>query len=117
MEFEVSRGEVEKLLDCFLIGTQNVTLGARISNINELPLEWRDRMRAVESAGRAWIAWTTDNGPVVAWGDYHAQESVRLKAHVLFVEWYSSLHDYHAAWCHCYPSWPYEWIFRASARS
>src|SRR5258708_3807294 len=110
MDFDGSRAQVEELLKGFLIGTQNVALTAQILDIGELPVAWRERVGAAQALGRAWTAWSTERGPMVAWGKYDVEGSRRLRVRVLFlVEWYVPPCEYHSLWCHCSPRRPTEW--------
>jgi hypothetical protein len=111
MDFSGARAEVEKLLKCFLVGTQNVILASQILDIGELPAGCRERVRAAQALGRAWTAWSTERGAMAAWATYDTEGSRRLKAHVLFVEWCAPPCEYHAAWCRCSLNRPTEWIF------
>lgn len=111
MDFDGPSAEVEELLKCFLMGTHNVALAGQILDIGNLPVACRERVRAAQALGRAWSAWSTPRGPMVVWADYDAEGSKRLKAHLLFVEWYAPPCEYHSAWCHCYPNRRTEWIF------
>jgi hypothetical protein len=109
MEFDGERAHVEELLKCFLVGTQNVSLGDQILQIGDLPMAWRDRVLAAQSAGRAWTAWSTERGPMVAWGKYDVEGSMRLKVHAMYIEWYLPPNEHHALWCRGDPKRPTEW--------
>ena len=111
MDVEAARAQVEELLKCFLVGTQNVALTARILDIGDLPVACRERVRAAQVSGRAWTAWSTERGPMAAWGDYDVEGSRRLMACLLYVEWLVPPGEYHAAWCRCDPKRPMDWIF------
>ncbi len=110
MDLDGARAQVEELLKCFLMGTQNVALTAQILEIEEPPVAWRDRVRAAESLGRAWVAWSTDRGPMAAWGSYDVEGSRRLRACVLHIEWFPPRANITHSGAHCYPKRPTEWI-------
>jgi hypothetical protein len=111
MDFSGTRAEVEKLLKGFLVGTQNVRLEGQVLNIEELPAECRERVRAADSSGRVWGAWSTELGVMVVWANYDAEGSRRLKWYVLlYLEWYIPPGEFHAAWFRCNPRRPTEWI-------
>lgn len=110
MDFSGSRAEVEKLLKCFLLGTQNVTLQNQIVDIAEIPEPCRACVRAADSQGLAWGAWSTEHGPMVAWAKYDGEASARLGLHQLHIEWFLPPKEFHALWCRCYPERPTEWI-------
>lgn len=102
--------EFLELLNNFLVGTQSLTLQAPISDLTSLPHSYRARLREAEALGRIYTAWTTDQGPVAAWGEYDRHQSAFVHAHVLFIEWSLSPHEHHAGWWHCYQERPREWI-------
>jgi len=102
--------DLEDLLKCFLVGTQNVSLAARIQKLAELPSDCRDRVRAAQARGHGWAAWSTERGPMVAWGTYDDDGSRRLRTHLVYIEWFVPPGEYHAAWWRCDPNRPTEWV-------
>ena len=106
-----SRPDVLSLLEAFVIGTQNVTLGARVMEINSLPRDCQALVRAAVAADLTWGAWSTARGVMVAWGEYDAAGSARLRAHHLRIEWFAELSGHHEAWCYAYANRPLEWTF------
>jgi hypothetical protein len=108
MDLVVPVADLEDLLKCFLIGTQNVPLASRIRGLAELPPECRDRVRAAQALGRG-TAWSTERGPMVAWGTYDGDGSRRLMTHLLYIEWFVPPGEYHAAWWRCDPNRPMDW--------
>jgi hypothetical protein len=102
--------EVVSLLDAFLAGTQAVELRMRIQDLKELPDWFRAHLERAQGLGRIWTAWSADNGYMVAWGDYDHEQSKRIHAHVLFIEWCLSPAEHHASWWYCYANRPREWI-------
>jgi hypothetical protein len=107
---DVSRAEIVSLLDAFLSGTQAVELRVRIKELEGLPDWYRAHVEHAQELGRVWTAWSTDEGHVIAWGDYDHEQSTRVRAHVLFIEWGLPPADHHASWWYCYPKRPKEWI-------
>jgi len=110
MKFDLNRSDVETLLAGFLAGTQCVKLQARVLAIDDLPEECRQPVGAAASLGRAWTAWSTERGPMAAWGNYDIKASIQLNAYVLLVEWYVQPSGCHSIWCHCNPARPTEWV-------
>ena len=110
MASDASRAEVVSLLDAFLCGTQAVELRVRITDLKELPDFFRTHLERAQELGRIWTAWVTDEGPMIAWGNYDQEQSRRVRAHVLFVEWCLPPSEHHASWWYCYASRPKEWI-------
>jgi hypothetical protein len=110
MHFDLSRSDVERLLTGFLAGTQGVTLQSPITDCQVLPDVYRTAIQRAQEANRAWTAWSTDYGFLLAWGDYDSAASRRQFVYMLFVEWID-FGGQHAAWCHCDPGRPTEWVF------
>jgi hypothetical protein len=115
MNFDLSRSDVEQLLAGFLAGTQAVALKTQVTDYRELPEPYRPAVHRAHEAKRAWTAWSTDCGFLVAWGDYDIAASRQLFSHVLFVEWQGSHGGPHATWCRCDPRRPTEWVFGRGA--
>jgi len=109
VNFDLSRVDVENLLAAFLVGTQGMKPLARVIDLRELPEQCRVCVQLAASRGRAWTAWSTEVGPIAAWGDYDIAASRRLNAYVLFVEWYWLPSGQNSLWCHCDPRRPSEW--------
>jgi len=87
-----------------------VRLKARVTDIEELPETCRARVRGAESQGHAWAAWTTVRGVMVARGTYDLAGSMRLRAHLLVIDWFTLPGGHRSMWCYCYPNRPTEWI-------
>src|SRR5882724_411413 len=98
--FDLSLSELERLLAGFLVGTQGVELGERLMDLDDLPAACREDVRRATASGRAWTAWSTQYGPIVAWGDYNIQGSKQLNGYLLFVEWWSVPGGHHSLWCY-----------------
>jgi hypothetical protein len=99
---------VENLLTGFISGAVGVELRIRL-DISELPADCRKHLRVAEASGRVWTAWSTERGPMAAWGEYHLEPSKRLYAYLLFVEWWLIPSGHHSQWCYCDPKRPTEW--------
>jgi hypothetical protein len=109
INFDLSRTDVENLLAGFLTGAVGVQLGTRLTDLNALPVAYRAHVRAAEASGRACTAWSTADGPIAAWGDYHLEASKRLYAHLLLIEWSEVPTGHHSLWCYCDPKRSTEW--------
>jgi hypothetical protein len=107
---DASREELVRLLDAFLSGTQGVELRSPISAFEELPDSFRTSLQRAAIVGQIWTAWSTDEGCVAAWGDYDREQSLRIRAHVLLIEWCRPPAEHHKSWWHCYANRPREWI-------
>jgi hypothetical protein len=103
-------GDMEALLGAYLVGTRGVTLGKRL-DLTHLPEACLKYVLQAKSAGRVWVAWSTEKGPMAAWADYDGQRSERMRAHVLLVEWWDPLSGHHALWARSDPRRPTEWTF------
>jgi hypothetical protein len=100
--------EMESLLGAYLVGTQAVTLGKRLQ-LTDLPEACQKHLLKAKSAGRIWVAWSTELGPMAAWGDYDRGRSDAF--HRLYVEWWLSSSGHHALWARADPKRPTEWTF------
>ena len=109
INFDLSRSDVETLLAGFLTGAVGVQLGARLTDLSSLPAEHRKHVCAAEDSGRPWAAWSTERGPIAAWGDYHPEASKRLYGHQMLIEWYDMPTGHHALWCYCDPKRLTQW--------
>jgi hypothetical protein len=110
MNFDLSRSDVERLLAGFLAGTQAVALNTQVTDCRELPEPHRAAVQRAHEANRAWTAWSTDCGFLVAWGDYDIAASKRLYSYVLSIGWCGLQGSQHATWCRCDPGRPTEWV-------
>jgi hypothetical protein len=109
INYDLSRSDVENLLAGFLTGAVGVELGTRLTDLNVLPAAYRAHLHAAEASGRAWTAWSTERGPIAAWGDHDREGSRRLNAYLLLVDWGDGHTGYHSLWCYCDPKRPTEW--------
>jgi len=109
INFDLSRSDVENLLAGFLTGAVGIQPGARLTDLNVLPADRRKHVCAAEAAGRTWVVWATERGPIAAWGDYHSEASKRLCGYQILVEWCDVPTGHHSLWCYCDPKRPTEW--------
>ncbi len=100
---------MENLLAGFLTDAVGVELRERL-DISELPAECRKHVEVAEASGRPWTAWSTERGPMAAWGEYHPEPSKRLYAYLLWLEWWTFPQIHHAGWWRVEPRWPRDWI-------
>lgn len=105
----LARAEVEALLSAWLAGTQCVELQGRLTARADLPEACVKYVVAAQDAGRAWVAWSTELGPMVAWGDYDERQSEKMRAHVMFIEWWLPSSGHHRLWARADPRRPTEW--------
>ena len=117
INFDLSRPELENLLTGFLVGTQNIALGTRLIDVEDLPEPCRNRVQLEQARGCVWIAWSTPHAPIVAWGEYHNEASRRLRAYLLSVWWWDAPTGFHSLWCHCEPARPTEWTVGSGQHS
>jgi hypothetical protein len=57
--FEVARPSEEEFLKYFFIGTRTVLPADQITNIADLPMECKQRVRTAQARGLGWTAWAT----------------------------------------------------------
>jgi hypothetical protein len=111
MRFALARADVESLLSAWLTGTQCVALRQQLTALADLPQACLKYVMAAQEAGRVWVAWSTELGPMVAWGDYDQQQSEKIRAHAMFIEWWLPSSGHHGLWARGDPRRPNEWIF------
>jgi hypothetical protein len=99
---------VENLLAGFLAGAVGVELRERL-DISQLPAECRKHVEVAEASGHPWTAWSTDRGPMAAWGEYHPAPSKRLYALLLWLEWWTFPQIHNASWWCVDPGRPRDW--------
>ena len=78
---------VEDLLTFFLSAAVGLELQERIDQLERLPTGHRHRLAVSSDEPVTWIAWATDAGVVIATGRYDPDQSRRLTAHVLLIDW------------------------------
>jgi hypothetical protein len=107
---DVSRILMEELLESFVTAALGLTIASRMSDARQLPeLQLRGKPDTNEPA-RVCTAWHTDRGQVIACGTYHHEPSQRMKAHVVWLEWWIPPHDHHEGWWRVEPKWPRDWV-------
>jgi hypothetical protein len=99
---------VERLLTGFLSGAVGVELRERL-DASKLLAECREHVALAQASGHAWTAWSTDRGPMAAWGEYHPEPSKRLHAYLLWIEWWVPPRIHHKGWWRVDPREPLEW--------
>lgn len=110
MDVTVSPRPIEELLEAFVLGALGLNLEARILDVLNLPATHRGSTGISQSDQRDCAAWQTNRGPVSACGTYDYEQSQRLRAHVLLIEWWIGQHEHHKGWWYCYPTRTREWI-------
>src|ERR1700730_9865106 len=110
MEAEVShRLIIEDLLTSFLSSAVGLNLYERIEQWERLPKGHRHSLEVRSDEPVSWIAWTTDAGVIIATGRYDPDQSRRLTAHVLLIEWWIPPDIHHVSWWRADPQRPTEW--------
>lgn len=109
LRFAPARADVEFLLSAWLAGTQCVDLRRRLTALADLPEACLKHVVEAQEAGRAWVAWWTELGPMVAWGDYDRRQSEKMRAHTMFLEWWLPSSGHHRLWARGDPRRPTEW--------
>jgi hypothetical protein len=111
MRVAPARADIELLLSAWLAGTQCVDLRARLTTPADVPEACLKHVLEAREAGQAWVAWSTEFGPMVAWGDYDQRQSERMRMHVMFIEWWLPSSGHHRLWGRSDPRRPTEWTF------
>jgi hypothetical protein len=109
--FAPARADVESLLSGWLAGTQCIELRCRITALADLPAACLKYVIEAQEAGRAWVAWSTELGPMSAWGDYDQRQSEQMRVHVMFIEWWHPSSGHHGLWARADPYRPTDWTF------
>ena len=109
IRFAPTRADVELLLSAWLAGTQCVELRRRLTMLADLPEACLKHVVEAQQAGRAWVVWSTELGPMVAWGDYDQRRSEKTRAHTMFIEWWLPSSGHHRLWARGDPRRPTEW--------
>ena len=91
---------IAHMLGEFLVGTQSVLLGGVLAP-KELPVPLRTLLHEAVAIGKIGAAWFTNRGPMAAWADYDRDQSVRVRAHVLLIDWCQLPDVHHNGWWHC----------------
>lgn len=102
--------DVDALLDHFLLGTAIVTQGRRVEDGGALPVWLVGRIAAARRRRRTYRVWRTPDGYTFASGLCDEARSRQFGAWVIWVEWSTGAETPAAAWWHCYPTRPREWI-------
>jgi hypothetical protein len=109
MEASVSRQFIEGLLTSFLSAALGLELHVSIDKLERLPEAHRERLQALETEPIIWVAWESNRGVVIATGNYDADQSRRVGAHVLMIQWWIPPDTHHAGWWRANPKRLTEW--------
>jgi hypothetical protein len=110
VDLEVSLALMEELLESFVTAGLGLTLASRIREVTQLPeLRLRSAKEPSDSA-RVCAAWQTNRDRLIICATYHAEQSRRMKAHVLWLEWWIPPQVHHEGWWRVEPKWPRDWI-------
>jgi hypothetical protein len=99
---------MEELLESFLTAALGLTPESRIEEVSQLP-DVPIRLNPPQESARACAAWDTERGRVVICATYHAEQSRRVKSHVLWLEWWILSDVRHEGWWRCDPKRPRDW--------
>jgi hypothetical protein len=101
---------MEELLESFVTAALGLELRCEIQDPNQLPeLRVHPDDRPQERA-RVCAAWRTIQGQVIICATYSAGHSQRMKAHVLWLEWWIPPEIHHEGWWRVESKWPRNWI-------
>jgi hypothetical protein len=101
---------MEELLESFVTAALGLTLESRIQEANQLPEVHLRPTKETSDDARVCAAWHTTPGRVIICATYNAEHSRRMKAHVLWLEWWIRPHIHHEGWWRVEPKWPRDWI-------
>ena len=97
-------------MECFVTAALGLTLASRMSDVSQLPDLQLSRNHDTNDAARVCTAWHMDRGRVIACGTYHHEQSKRMKAHVLWLEWWPPPQVHHEGWWRVEQRWPRDWV-------
>ena len=100
---------VEDLLTSFLKHAVGLELHDRIFKLEKLPKSHRLLVQPEADGEPIWIAWATDRGVVSATGHFDVDQSHRLGAHVMLIDWWITSGTHHSSWWRADPRRPTEW--------
>ena len=109
MEASISRQSIEDLLTSFLSAALGLELHLGIDKLERLPVAHRERFQAIATEPIIWVAWDSDQGVVVATGRYDSDQSRRVGAHVMLIEWWIPPNTHHSGWWRANPKRLTEW--------
>ena len=109
VEDAISREFVEDLLTSFLSNALGLELHVSIDSLERLPLHHRERLQSIAVEPVVWVAWAANRGVVVATGRYDAEQSRRLDAHVMLIDWWIPPGVHHSSWWRANPKRTTEW--------
>jgi hypothetical protein len=108
---------MDKLLESFLTAGLGLTLESRIGGVNQLPEIKIRPCHPLQESSRVCAAWRAAEGRVIICATYHSGHSKRLKAHVLWLEWWIPPQVHHEGWWRVEAKWPRYWIKGAGTPS
>jgi hypothetical protein len=100
---------VEDLLTSFLKHAVGLEMHERILKMEKLPKSHRLSAQPEANGEPIWVAWVTEKGVVSATGSYDDDQSRRLGAHVMLIEWWIPPGIHHSSWWRANPRRPSEW--------
>jgi DNA-binding transcriptional LysR family regulator len=101
---------MEELLESFVTAGLGLTLVSRIQEVNQLPEVQIRPTKAPPAGAQVCAAWRTTQGRVIICATYNAEHSRRMRAPVLWLEWWIPPHIHHEGWWRVEPKWPRDWI-------
>ena len=101
---------MEELLESFVSAGLGLNLESRIQEVNQLPEVQLRPMKDSPDTARVCTAWYTSQGRVIICATYNAEHSRRMKAHVLWLEWWIPPLIHREGWWRVEPKWPRNWI-------
>lgn len=99
---------LEALLDSFLRSVFDLQCATRVVALEDVPSRHRAAVRREQSRATGWTAWRTHQGTWLALGWVDHQQSSRIRAPVVWIEWVEPSGLRHGDWWHSYR--PNEWI-------
>jgi hypothetical protein len=96
------------LLESFLFSVFDLRCATRIVALGDLPRRHQTAVRSEPNQATEWTAWQTPQGTWLALGRVDHEQSSRIRAPVVWIEWVEPSGLRHHGWWHSYR--PNEWI-------
>ena len=101
---------MEELLESFVTSALGLELKSRIQDASQLPELRVGLDDHSQDRGRICASWDTSQKRVTICATYHSGHSQRMKAHVVWLEWWIPPQIHHEGWWRVESKWRRDWI-------
>jgi len=110
LPMDVSHALMEELLESFATACLGLTLNSRFEDVSGLPEVRNGPSCQLQGNKRVCTVWHTPQGQVVICATYSFENSKRMDAHVLWLEWWIPPDIHHEGWWRVERKWPRDWV-------